>query len=90
MPQRAADAHTGKSCNVQSSDCLQYREGINMPQVIGFQCGADNLLLTSQSLVRKSRTSAGDFLCFALQKAAVTALLVVVLPIPISPVARSP
>ena len=68
MPQRAADAHTGKSCNVQSSDCLQYREGISMPQVIGFQCGADNLLLTSQSLVRKSRTSAGDFLCFALQK----------------------
>ena len=39
-----------------------------MPQVIGFQCGADNLLLTSQSLVRKSRTSAGGFLCFALQK----------------------
>ena len=68
MPQRAADTHTGKSCNVQSSDCLQYREGISMPQVIGFQCGADNLLLTSQSLVRKSRTSAGGFLCFALQK----------------------
>ena len=68
MPQRAADAHTGKSCNVQSSDCLQYREGIRMPQVIGFQCGAHHLLLPCQSLIRQSRTSAGDFPCLALQK----------------------
>ena len=68
MPQSSADAHTGQPGNIQPSDCLQYREGIRMPQIIGFQGGAHHLLLPRQSLIRQSRASAGDFLCPTLQK----------------------